>query len=91
MDPARERPLLGLGAGRRVPLPVGTERVVAPALLGIREDLVRLVDLLEAVRRSRALVQVRMVFSRKPAVGLLDRLLVGVLVDAEDFVIVLIF
>src|SRR5262245_47579247 len=74
----------------REALPVGTERVVSPPLLGVGEDLVGLVDLLEAVRRVLALGDVRMVLARELAVGGLQRLVVGLPVDAEDLVVVLV-
>src|SRR5262245_23529900 len=72
-----------------VALPVGAERVVATALLRIGEHLVRLVDLLEAVGRVLRLGDVGMVLSGQPAEGGLDRLVVGLPIDAEDLVVVL--
>src|SRR5205085_11709550 len=81
-------------AGRRalgVPLPVGTERVVAPALLGIREHVVRFGDLPELVAVVLALGDVRMVLAREPPIGGLDGLVVGLPIDAENLVIVLVF
>src|SRR5438034_912099 len=72
-----------------VALPVGAERVVAAALLRIGEHLVRLVDLLEAVGRVLALGDVGMVLAGQPAEGGLDRLVVGLPIDAEDLVVVL--
>src|SRR5207245_8432427 len=74
-----------------VALPVGAERVVAAALLRIGEYLVRLVDLLEAIGRVLALGDVGMVLAGQPAEGGLDRLVVGLPVDAEDLVVVLEF
>src|SRR5207245_10654778 len=71
-------------------LPVGTERVVAPPLLGIREHLVGLVDLLEArLRLGIALVHVGMMLAGGLAVRGLDLLLGRVLAHAEDPVLLL--
>jgi hypothetical protein len=70
-------------------LPVRPQRVVALALLRVREDLVRLRDLLELLRRP--LGHVRVVLAREPAVGGLDGLLVGRAVDPENLVVVLEF
>src|SRR5262249_30642972 len=67
-------------------LPVGTERVVPTAFLGIGEDFVRLVDLLEA--SVLALVDVRMVLAGELAVRRLDSLVVRASLDAQDPVIV---
>src|SRR5436309_559935 len=72
-----------------VALPVGAERVVAAALLRIGEHLVCFVDLLEAVGRVLALGDVGMVLAGQPAEGGLDRLVVGLPIDAEDLVVVL--
>src|SRR5438552_2575125 len=55
-----------------VPLPIGPDRVVPLALLGIAEDLVGLIDLLEALLGLRLLVDVRVVLARQLPVGLLD-------------------
>src|SRR5213594_3380590 len=74
-----------------VALPVGAERVVAAALLRIGEHLVRLVDLLEAIGRVLALGDVGMVLAGQLAEGGLDRLVVGLPIDAEDLVVVLEF
>src|SRR5579859_7626536 len=64
--------------------------VVLLAALVIRQDGVRLGDLLEAfLRRGVSLVRVRVVFPRQLAVGLLDLVGGRVLGDAEDLVIVL--
>jgi hypothetical protein len=59
-------------------------RVVRLALLGIGQDRVGRLDLLEALLRSLvALVRVRVVLPGELAVGLLDLLVGGLLVDAE--------
>jgi hypothetical protein len=71
-------------------LPLRTDGVVALALLGIGEDLVGLVDLLEALLRLRFLVDVRVVLARELAVGLLDLLGARILRDAECLVVVLV-
>ena len=77
------------GAGVRVALPVRPERVVALALLGVGQDGVGLVDLLEALRG--ALVDVRVVLAGELPVGRLDGLVVGGLRHAENLVVVLVF
>jgi hypothetical protein len=65
-------------SGLRGALPVGTERVVTAALLGVGEDLVGLGDLLEAFAAGVfALRDVRVVLPGQPAVRRLDRLVVG--------------
>src|SRR5256885_1855083 len=71
-----------------VPLPVGTERVVAPALLGIGEDLVGFVDLLET--GVLPLVDVGVVLARELPVRGLDGLLVRAPVDAQNSIVVLV-
>src|SRR5207244_2581144 len=61
--------------------------VVALALVGVRQDRVGLLDLLEPLLRRRvARVLVRVVLARELAVGLLDLLVGGLLVDAERLV-----
>jgi hypothetical protein len=71
-------------------LPVLAEAVVFRALFGVREHLERPVDLLEAaLGRLVARVHVRVVLSRQLAVGSLDLLLRGVLLQAECLVVVL--
>ena len=75
----------------RVAGPVRPQLVVAPPLLGIREDLVGLVDLLEALGgRSVSRVLVGVVLAGQAPVRLLDRLRVGGLLDAQDLVVVLV-
>src|SRR5439155_1811134 len=67
----KSRPATRLTAhARGVALPVRTHGVVALALGGIAEDLVGLVDLLEAALRLRLLVDVRVVLARELAVRL---------------------
>ena len=75
-------------AGALVGLPVGAQLVVGLALLGVAEDLVGLVDLLEALSAAGALVDVRMVLARKLPEGLLDVGLAGRPRDAEGRVVV---
>ena len=62
--------------------------VVALALLGVREHVVGLGDLLEALLRAGLLVLVRVVAARELAVRLLDVVLRRLLVDAEGLVVV---
>src|SRR5205823_3836857 len=65
----------------------GAEGVVLLPLLGIREQVVRALDLLEPLLGGRvAGVAVRVVLARELAVGLLDLLGARVLRDAEDLV-----
>jgi hypothetical protein len=59
-------------------------QVVDPALLGVGEDLVRRRDLLEPLLGTRVGVDVRVVLARKSPIGLLERIGVGVAIDAED-------
>ena len=62
-------------------------RVVLLALLGVGQDRVGLLDLLEPLLGALvALVAVGVVLARELAVGLLDLVLGGLLVDAEDLV-----
>src|SRR5262249_16356177 len=77
------------GRGLRVALPVRTERVVAAALLGIRNNLVGLVDLLEGIGGGPDLCGVGVGVPGQPSVGGLDRLVVGLPVDAENHIVVL--
>ena len=81
-------PLLG-GLLRR-PLPVASERVVLLALLGVAENLVGLLDLLESFfgRLGVVGVGVGMPLARQFAIGRLDVFLGGRLRHAEDLVIV---
>jgi len=70
--------------------PAVTELIVALALGGIGEDLVRLGAFLEA-KLSLALVAIGAVgveLHRQAAIGALDLLAVGEFRDAQDFVIV---
>src|SRR5574340_1006834 len=62
--------------------------VVFGALLRVGQDGVGLGDLLEALLGSRFLVAVGVIFQGEVAEGVLDRLLVGVLGDAEHLVVV---
>src|SRR5215207_10996717 len=61
--------------------------VVALALLRVREHVVGLGDLLEAVLRAGVLVRVRVVLARELAVGLLDLVLGRLLLDAQRLVV----
>src|SRR3989449_320716 len=88
LEPARAR--RPCATAPRKLLPFGTDRVVALALLGIGEDLVRLVDLLEALLGARVLVDVRVVLARELPVGLLDVVGRGVLRNAKGLVVVLV-
>ena len=65
-----------------------TARIVFRALLRIGEDRVGLGDFLEAFFGPGFLVAVGVVFQREIAKRVLDRLLVGVLGDAQNFVVV---
>jgi hypothetical protein len=62
--------------------------VVHPALLGIRQHLVRLGDLLEPLLRVRIGVHVRVQFPGQPPVGSLDLVLRRVPADLEQTVVV---
>src|SRR2546422_30918 len=73
----------------RIALPVGTEGVVATALLGVGQDLVRLVDLLEACVLT--FVDVGMVLTGELPVRGLDGLVVRLSVDAQDLIVILEF
>src|SRR3990170_9167222 len=84
-------PLEGPRPGLGVALPVGAETVVALALLGVGEDLVGLVDLLEAVGRPLGPGNVGVMLPGQPPIGLLDRPVVGVPGYSEDLVVVLVF
>ncbi len=72
-------------------LPVGAELIVGGALLGVFQDLVGLAGVLELGLGAGLLVHVRMKRARHLAVGALDVVLRGVFLDAEDFVVVLVF
>ncbi|MNL11727.1 hypothetical protein D3C87_1325730 [compost metagenome] len=85
-------PLEALEAGparAEAPLRGGVaELVVALALLGIREDLVGLGELLEALLGPGLLVDVRVVLARQLAVALLQLVVRGALGNAEDLVVI---
>jgi hypothetical protein len=73
-------------------LPVGSQPVVLAPLLRVREYLVGLVDLFEALLGLRIVrVDVRMVLASEAPEGALDLLFVGVPADAEGLVVVFIF
>ena len=70
-------------------VPVGPQRVVLPALLGVGQDGVGLVDVLESpLGRRVAGVAVRMVLARQLPERLLDVDLTGRAGDPEDLVVV---
>src|SRR5690606_11894007 len=66
------------------------EIVVGGALLLVAQRLVGLGDLLETLLRVRLLGDVRVVLAGEAAVGLLDLVLGGAALDAEDLVVVLV-
>src|SRR5262245_43868961 len=77
------------GSGLRVTLPVGTQSVVAAALLGIGEDLVGLRDLFELLAAGvLTLGHIRVILPGQPTVRGLDRLVVGRPIDPENRVVV---
>ena len=69
---------------------VVTVLVVDPALLLVRQDLVSLGDLLELLFRDLfwVLGDVRMVLAGELTVCTLDRIRIGVLGDAQHFVVI---
>src|SRR5690606_4902370 len=81
-----------LPAGRRAEVVARVEAaahlIVAAALLGVLQDLVRLVHLLEALLGVLRLVAVRVVLLRERPVGLLDLVLARVARDTEGLVVV---
>src|SRR5256885_1872570 len=62
----------GTSAPLRELLPLGADRVISLSLVGIAEDFVSLVDLLEALLGVRLFVDVWVVLARGLSVGLLD-------------------
>jgi hypothetical protein len=72
-------------------LPVAAHLVVGGPLLRIPQDLVGLVDLLEALLGVGGLAHVRVVLAGELAVGLLDVVLRGRARHAEGVVVVLVF
>ena len=78
-------------AGLLVALPVCPQLVVLLALVVVAEYFVGLVDFLEFAFRLRVIgVHIRMVLAGQLAVGLLDLVLGGRLLDAQRFVVVLV-
>jgi len=77
----RARPAVALEGGVAV-------AVVHASLLGVREDLVCLGGLLEALGRLGGAVAVRVVLEGQATVGLLDVVVGAGARDAEDFVVV---
>ena len=85
---------LRLPSGRRLEVLAGmlrAELVVRGALFRIAQCLVRLRDFLELGFAFGILRHVRVILVRELPVRLLDRVLVGAAVDAEDLVVVLVF
>ncbi len=68
--------------------PTGAEAVVTRTLLGVRQNLVRLAELLEALLGVAVGVQVRVVLARQLAVGAPDRVGVRVARNAQYLVVV---
>src|SRR6266567_213175 len=77
--PGRARP----GRGERV-----AAEVIRLALVGVLEDLVGLIDLLELLLRLRVRVDVRVQLAGEPAVRALDLILRGVAPHAEQPVVI---
>ena len=63
-------------------------RIVLGAFPGVGQDGIGLGDLLEALFGAGFLVAVGVIFHRKVAERILDRLLVGILGDTEHFVVI---
>src|SRR5438876_2914177 len=80
----------GTSAPLRELLPLGSDSVISLSLVGIAQDFVSLVDLLEAPLGVRLLVDVRVVLTRELPVGLLDVVGRGVLRNAQRLVVVLV-
>jgi len=64
------------------------ETIVGRALVVVRQHLVGLADLLEAVRRLRIGVDVRVILARQPAVLLLELVFGYRPGDFQDFVVI---
>jgi hypothetical protein len=64
------------------------EAVVGRTLLAVGQDLVGLLDLLEAVGRAGLGVPIRVVLQHQPPVRLADVVLAGAPADAQDFVVI---
>src|SRR3954451_23052229 len=81
--------------GRRPEILAGTEpraeRVVGRALFLVAQCLVSLGDLLELLLGVRLFGNVRVVLARELPVRLLDLILAGAALDAEDLVVILVF
>src|SRR5262245_9329093 len=69
-------------------LRTASQRVVRSALLGVLERLVRLGHFLELVLRARLLGNVRVIFLREPAIGLLDLVGGSTALDPERRVVI---
>src|SRR5581483_11979027 len=90
VDPVESTAVPGAARSVLIAGPVRADLVVPAALLGIGEDLVGLVDLLEAPLGLRSSVDVRVVLPGQLPVRPLDLLGRRVLRDAEDLVVVLV-
>jgi hypothetical protein len=88
-EAAEVRPARAAATGERA---AGAEHraapVVLPPLLLVGQDVIGLRDRLEALLGPGLLVGVRVMAARELAVGLLDVVLGGLLVDAQDLVVV---
>jgi hypothetical protein len=72
-------------------LPVGTELVIGGTLLRVLQHLIGLTHFLEARLRIRLLADIRVIFTRKLAIGALDSILGGVTLDPDDLVVIPVF
>src|SRR5581483_9119495 len=85
IEPVRRRAEILAGAKARA------ERVVGRALFLVAQRLVGFRDVLELLLGIRLLGDVRVILARELAVRLLDLVLTRAALDAEDFVIILVF
>ncbi len=65
--------------------------IVSGTLLGILQDLVRFLDLLELLLGVRLFADVRMKFARQTAIGLLDLIGSGRTGNAQHLVVITVF
>ncbi len=72
-------------------LPIAAELIVGSALLGVLQDLVSLLHLLEFLLGVRLLADVRVEFAREPAVCLLDLVRARRPSHAQDLVVIAVF
>src|SRR6185437_10258180 len=68
--------------------PVAAELIVGRTLLGGLQDLIRLLDLLEAGLGVLLLAHVRMELTRQPPIGFLDLIRGGGALDAQNLVVI---